>query len=156
MNRLKNLTIAIFVSPEFLGFLCVLTFVIFAPEKASNIGEAIRSDEDVWKYLPALTLIFAGATINYSFKLRAPLEAPTNKVLYHWPLYQILVDRVYISLFYGVCSGIASITLWFLGRQLEAHHVAFIFLTATLISGLTALTMLLAIQKLKEILTANI
>lgn len=153
MNRIRNLIIALFVSPEFIALLCALAFVTLAPAKASSIGEAIRSDDEIWKYLPALTLIFAGAAINYSFKLRAPLESPSNKALYQWPLYQLLVDRVYISLFYGISSGAASIALWFSGRQLDPSYVTLVFLTATSISGITALTMLLALQKLKEILT---
>nr|WP_131515295.1 hypothetical protein [Pseudomonas chengduensis] len=152
MNRFKNLAIAFFVSPEILLALGVFAFVTLSPESAANLGNAIRSESEIWKYLPALTFIFAGAAINYSFKLRAPLENSSNKALYQWPLYHLLVDRVYIGLFYGISSAAASFILWIIGQQLSPHHVALVFLIATTVSGTTALTMLLAQQKLRELL----
>ncbi|MFZ5525520.1 MAG: hypothetical protein ACOZE7_02585 [Pseudomonadota bacterium] len=155
MNRLKHLCATIFVSPEVAIALAVATFATTAPKLAAALGEAIRTDGEVWKYLPGLTLIFSGAAINSSFKLRAPLESPSNKILYHWPGYQLLVDRVYIGLFYGIFSAAASFVLWIIGQKINPVLVASIFLAATLISGATALTMLLAQQKLRELLEAN-
>lgn len=155
MNRIKHLCIAIFVSPELALGLAVAVFVTAAPKLAAELGVAIRSDPEVWKYLPALTLIFSGAAINSSFKLRAPLESFSNKILYHWSGYQLLVDRVYVGLFYGVCSAAASLALWIVGKKINPILTASIFLAATLISGVTALTMLLAQQKLRELLEAN-
>lgn len=155
MNRLKHFLIAAFVSPEVAIGLAVAVFAISAPKLAAALGDAIRSDAEVWKYLPVLTLVFSGAVINASFKLRAPLESFSNKILYHWSAYHLLVDRVYIGLFYGICSAAASLALWIVGQKIGPILVASIFLAATLISGVTALSMLLAQQKLRELLEAN-
>ncbi len=155
MNRLKNFLIAALVSPEVAIGLAVAVFAISAPRTAAALGDAIRSDAEVWKYLPALTLLFSGAAINSSFKLRAPLESFFNKILYHWPGYQLLVDRVYIGLFYGISSAAASLALWIVGQKINPILTASVFLAATLISGATALSMLLAQQKLRELLEAN-
>lgn len=155
MNRLKNFFIAALVSPEVAIGLAVAVFAISAPKAAAALGDAIRSDAEVWKYLPALTLLFSGAAITSSFKLRAPLESFSNKILYHWPGYQLLVDRVYIGLFYGISSAAASLALWIVGQKISPILTASVFLAATLISGATALSMLLAQQKLRELLEAN-
>ena len=155
MSRFKNIVLALLVSPEIVVCLSVLGLVVVIPDHIASLGEVIRSDPEVWKYLPALTFIFSGAAINSSFKLRAPLENFSNKVLYRWPAYQLLVDRVYIALFYGICSAGGSLALWVFGLKLEPVWVASVFLAATLMSGVTALTMILAQQKLRELLEAN-
>lgn len=151
MSRLKNLLFATFISPELVLALIVLVISYFAPTYTEKLGIAIHSDTEIWKYLPALTLIFSGAAINSSFKLRAPLESFSNKRLYEWPLYQLLVDRVYIGISFGIISAAASLMLWILGENLEPTYIAVIFLTATLVSGTTALSMLLAQQRLREL-----
>lgn len=152
MKRLKNFLLAALVSPEVVVALAIFAFVSYAPEQAAILGNAIRSDAEVWKYLPAITLLFAGAAINSSFKLRAPLESFSNKPLYEWPLYPLLVDRVYVGLAYGIASAIASLFLWFLGGRISPSQIATVFLLATAVSGVTALTMLLAQQSLRELL----
>lgn len=156
MSRLKNLILALIISPEIALTLAFFLFSSIWPNYAAILGGAIRADTEVWKYLPALTLVFSGAAINSSFKLRAPLENFSNKSLYQWPAYQLLVDRVYVGLFYGILASVAGIMLWILGGKLNNIHVAEIFLVATLTSGTTALSMLLAQQKLREIMEKNL
>ena len=156
MKRFNHLVLALIVSPEMVIGVAVLAFALLAPTPAANLGSLIRSDAEVWSYLPVLTFIFSGAAIRTSFKLRAPLESSYNRMLYQWPGYQLLVDRVYVGLFYGISSAGASLFLWMVGKKLEPLVVASIFLASTLMAGATALTMLLAQQKLRELLEANI
>jgi hypothetical protein len=150
--RIKNLLAATFISPEVVIVLAVMFFLQVMPAEAIALGKAIRSDVEVWKYLPTLTLAFSIAAINFSSKLRAPLENSSNKPLYQWPLYDFLVDRVYVGIFFSVLAGAASLSLWILGSYLSESTVAAIFLVSTLASGATALTMMLAQQKLRELI----
>lgn len=152
MKRLKNLALTLFVSPEVLSAAATLAFIYFLPNQAGELGKSIRADSEIWKYLPALTLVLSGSAISTSFKVRAPLENFSNKPLYEWPLYQLLVDRVYISLFFAISSAIAALALWFLGAKLGDVQIAAIFLGSAAVSGTTALTMLLAQQKLRELI----
>lgn len=152
MTRFKNLILAFFISPELVAILAVLALMKFCPAQYASLGKTIRSDDEVWKYLPALTLAFSTTAINYSSKLRAPLENFSNKRLYEWPLYNLFVDRVYVGIFYGVLSGTASLALWFIGKSLDDATVGAIFLASTISSGTTALTMMLAHQKLRELI----
>lgn len=155
MIRLKNIVLALFIAPELLIILSVICSSNLFPELVKTVGDAVLADDEIWKYLPGLTLAFASTAITYSSKLRAPLENTSNKTLYEWPLYQLLVDRVYISLFYAITAVAASFYLWFFGKQLDPIKVAVIFLSSCIAAGTTALTMILAHQKLREILEKN-
>ncbi|XQA62840.1 hypothetical protein ACM9XD_05670 [Xanthomonas sacchari] len=155
MNRIKNILFAFLFSPEALIAVVVIAFSYFFSSQAIALGKAIRSDAEVWKYLPGLTLIFAGAAINSSIKIRAPLESSSNKVLYQWPMYQLLVDRVYVGIFYGVASAAISLFIWIIGKEISFIVTASLFLAATLISAVTSMTMLLAQQRIRELLELN-
>lgn len=151
MMRLKNVLFALFISPELVEVLAVFALLQYFPTEYESLGKTIRSDSEVWKYLPALTLAFSTTAISYSSKIRAPLENFSNKRLYEWPLYHLLVERVHVGILYGVLAGAASLTLWFIGTSLNDENVGAIFLASTISSGTTALTMMLAHQKLREL-----
>jgi hypothetical protein len=151
MMRLKNLLSVLLISPEILIVIAVFVLLSFFPEKFQSLGESIRSDAEIWKYLPGLTIVFASTAFNYSSKIRAPLEGTSNKSLYEWPHYDLLVHRVYVSLLFAVLAGVVGLWLWFFGQSLTASTVGAVFLASTLASGTTALTMLLAHQKLREL-----
>jgi hypothetical protein len=112
----------------------------------------MRADDEVWKHLPTLTLLFSGLAFKFSSKLRAPLENQSNKALYEWPHYKLLKDRVLVSLIFASVSGIVGLGLWVLGGPAEPKIVGVTFLAATVTAAITALTMLLAHQKLRELL----
>jgi hypothetical protein len=155
MMRLKNLVLGTFISPEMLIVLVVFSLSSYFPLEFQRLGENIRSDVEIWKYLPGLTIVLSTAAFNYSSKIRAPLESTSNKRLYEWPHYALLVDRVYISLFFAIVAGTLGLWLWFFGKSLLASTVGFVFLASTLASGTTALTMLLAHQKLRELIETH-
>lgn len=151
MIRLKNTLAALFISPEFLILTsCIAGFYYFEPT-FGYIGESMRRDAEVWKYLPALPIAFSTAAIGFSSKIRAPLENFSNKTLYEWDLYHLLVDRIYISFFYAIFATGTAISLWFFGQSLDASIIGISYTFAVLSSGATALTMLMAQQKLREL-----
>lgn len=140
------------ISPEVVVVLIVLVCLQFFPAPFMELGKSIRSDAEIWKYLPGLIFIFSTTAFNFSSKLRAPLENFSNKSLYEWPLYHLLVDRVYVSLLYAIAAGFAGLWLWFFGQSLTEPIVGAVFLASVGSSGTTALTMLLAHQKLRELI----
>jgi hypothetical protein len=152
VNRFFNLLAVLFVAPEFLvGLICLGTFYYFE-YFFEWIGKSIRADAEVWKYLPALPLVFSTAAFNFSSKIRAPLENLSNKILYEWNFYQLLVDRVYVGFFYAIFAGFTAVSLWFFGQSLSYSKVGVIFIFSVISSGVTALTMLMAQQKLRELI----
>jgi len=152
MKRVKSLLFCIFVSPELLVILLVAVGLIYSPESMGTLGKKLKSDSEVWKYMPTLTLLFSGAAFGLSSKIRAPLENSSNKLLYEWPLYPLLVDRVLVSVAFAVVCGATGLSLWIFGQSLTATTVGIVFLASTGVSATTAFTMLLAHQKLRELI----
>jgi len=152
MKRIKNIFFVVFVSPELLVFLSIGAVGHFYPAILESVGAKIKADSEVWKYLPTLTLAFAAMTFRLSSKLRAPLDNSSNKALYEWTYYPLLVDRVMVSLLFSVVCGISALALWIYGDTLSPLQIGAIFLGSTIAVSATALTMLLAHQTLREIL----
>ncbi|HXE96937.1 MAG TPA: hypothetical protein VN642_11055 [Dongiaceae bacterium] len=152
MKRFRNLLLSIFVSPELVVVLLVVVGLVYSPEFMGALGKKLKSDSEVWKYMPTLTLLFSGAAFGLSSKIRAPLENSSNKLLYEWPLYPLLVDRVLVSMAFACICGATGLLLWVFGQSLSATTVGCVFLAATGVSATTAFTMLLAHQKLREII----
>lgn len=155
MIRVRNFFAALFISPEFVFCLALLAGFMYFPELFEALGLKMKADDEVWKYLPTLTLLFSGLGFKYSSKLRAPLENKSNKALYEWPLYPLIVDRVIVSLLFSVLCGIIGIGLWVVGGSVQPKMVGLVFLAATATAAITALTMLLAHQKLRELLETH-
>lgn len=143
---------AIFISPEAIFLLLSVMVIVYRPELLSDLGTKLKSDSNAWKYLPTLTLLFSGAALRLSSKLRAPLENSSNKVLYNWPLYHFLVDRVIVSIGLSILCGLIGLSLWVFGKDLSGEAVGEMFVISTGMSAITALTMLLAHQKIRELI----
>ena len=152
MERIKYFLLALFVSPELVILLLAVFGLIYFPELMNGLGKKLQSDSEVWKYLPTLTLFLSGAAFSLSSKIRAPLENSSNKILYEWPLYPLLVDRVMISLVLAGFCGIISLSLWIFGQSMSSVAVGTVFIAATGVSASTAFLMLLAHQKLRELI----
>jgi hypothetical protein len=152
MKRFKNLITILFISPEFLVTIIIYAIYNFYPAFLESIGTKIQADAEVWKYLPTLTFFMASLAFTFSSKLRAPLVNKSNKILYDWPLYQLFVDRVIVSLLFAVVCAITALLLWVYGASMSPVQIGAIFLGSTIAVSTTTITMLLAHQKLIEIL----
>ena len=152
MRRLLWLLLALLLSPEFLVAVLLFGFYFFFSSILSELGHHLVSDKEVWKYLPALPTALAAYAFSMSFKIRSPSKGELNKLLYEWPLYQLLIDRVYVGIFYAIACFALSLLLWISGGSQDNAIVALLFLEAVAVSGISALTMHEAAQRLPEIL----
>lgn len=152
MKRLCWAVLGIILSPELLAVGLSVVVELWWPELFSMLGRKLEADSEIWKYLPTLTLGLAAYSFKLSSNLRAPLQGHANKSLYQWPMYQFFVDRVYIGMGYSVAAALGSLILWMFGKDLDHRFVGLIFVSATTVASATALTMLLAKQKLTELL----
>ncbi|MCP4988060.1 MAG: hypothetical protein GY928_19010 [Colwellia sp.] len=148
MKRFKNLVTVMFISPEFLVLIVIFGIYQFYPPFLKSIGTKIQADAEVWRYLPTLTFVMASLAFTFSSKLRAPLVNKSNKILYDWPLYQLFVDRVIVSLLFAIVCAITALVLWVYGASMGSVQVGAVFLGSTISVSTTAITMLLAHQKL--------
>lgn len=155
MKRLLDFLRALFISPEFLFILISVALYKFNFQLFSKIGSRIQEENKIWEYLPFLPFLFTSAVIKISYTIRSPLEK-NNKILYKWPLYTYLKNRVYVSIFICILCCLSGFYIWFFEDIKDLALVGVIFFDSIFISGITALTNLLASQKLKEILEIGI
>jgi hypothetical protein len=152
MKRLGWFLTGLVLSPEVLVLALVVGLAWWWPDGFALVGRKIEADSEVWKYLPTLTIGLGIYSFNLSSKIRAPLQDDANKYLYEWPMYHFLVDRVYLAMGYSTCAVFGSLALWIFGKGLPGTVVGIVFISSTAVASVTSLTMLLAKQKLTEIL----
>ncbi len=140
------------ISPELCFLLAVVLVYQLWPDVLSFAGQPFKEKGDVWKYLPTLPILFTGIVFKGGEKIRAPLDNAMNKILYEWPFYNFLRNRVLFSFFICIFCSISAISLWIFIDSLKPSIVGAIYISATGISGLTALCIILALPSLKEIL----
>lgn len=142
----------LFISPEVVFLLVILLVYQLKPEWLFLVGLPFKKNGEIWKFLPSLPILFTGVVIKVGGKIRAPLENSSNKLLYGWPLYSFLRNRVLVSIFICILCSIGALTIWLFIENLTPITVGAIYLLSVGISGLTALCIVLALPTLKEIL----
>ncbi|MBF0246668.1 MAG: hypothetical protein HQL36_01130 [Alphaproteobacteria bacterium] len=153
MKRIKNFFFAIIVSPEVvLPIIIALSIDFLSPNLTTKIGNLLNTNDDAWKYLPGLIIAISIAAFKFTFDLRQPLSNTSNKTLYSWPEYQLLVDRIYISILFIGMSCLIGVGLFIFKNQYSHDITGIFFIIGMTTSTSTFLTMALALQKLREIL----
>ena len=151
MKRLIDIVRFTLISPEFSWILALIVLAYSYPAPLTIIGEKIGDNDDVWKFLPTLPLIFAGVTFRLSSKIRAPFDRG-NKQLYEWCQYNRIKDRLYASYFLTFISVLATISIWIFYKDLSPTVLGLVFLSSVGVSGIIAFEIFLAAQKIREIL----
>lgn len=152
MKRTLDIMRMLFISPEFLVILIICSMNLYTKDFLTLLGSQFKTNDEIWKFLPTLPLLFSGLAFTISNKVRAPFEGKNNKSLYEWPGYQGITDRVTLSKIYCLFCGAGAISIWIFSKQLPAQFISSIFLISTVVSGTVAFFMFESSQKLREIL----
>ena len=152
MKRLIDIIRFSIISPEFLVMLLILMFNYFYPEFFTLIGKKLNENDELWKYIPTLPVLFCGITFRISAKLNAPLENTSNKKLYEWASFHQITDRIMASYFICIICCICAFLIWFFMKELGLNLVGMLLLGASIISGLTAFQIFIASQKIRQII----
>lgn len=139
-----------FISVEFLVFLGVVVIWYFFPAAWTFVGETLKSQEEVMKYLPVLPIALCGFSITLSWKLLSP-QSGSNKELYEWPDYWKL--RLLRDVTIGLCvlyAGVSIVT-WIFGSTMPSSWVGAVWTWAIISALVTCGSALLAVFNLKEI-----
>ena len=152
MKRVIDIKRMIVISPELCVILLVILVNIYAEKHINTLGSLFKTNDEIWKFLPSLPILFSGITFKTSKKVRVPLDTGSNKALYEWPLYHMITDRILLSKAYCIICGTGAISIWLFCKQLPEYMIASIFLLSTLISGVTAFFMHDASQKIREVI----
>jgi len=151
MKRLLDIIRFSIISPEFVVLLLIIVLNYYFPNIFEFVGSKLKSNDEIWKYIPTLPLLFCGLTFKFSSKLTTPLENSSNKPLYEWGAFHKINDRVVASYLICILSCIAAFAIWLLVNELESNILGCILLGAITISGLTAFQVFLAAQKIRQV-----
>ncbi len=155
MKRILDFFRALIISPEFLIVLISILLYKTGFQFFTKIGSRIQGEEKIWQFLPSLPFLFSSIVFKYSNRILAPSEK-NNKILYKWPLYKHLKNRVYVSILICLLCCLISLYIWFFEDVKDVSIIGVIFFNSILVSGVTALSNFFASQKLKEILALGI
>ena len=151
MSRLLDWLRMLFISVEFVGGLAVLAGYLHFTDLFSEIGAILRSDKVLWLPLCGIPTGLTGWAIRECGKLRSPLDKEENRVLYGWPGYPKLRDRAVFSLSLSVLCTVGAVGVWLAGKKLDDGKLAGLYIAFVVISGITVLSLVLANQRIKEI-----
>lgn len=153
MKRIIDILRVIFISPEFLILLIVFVLQIYKADWFILIGKQFQSNNEIWKFLPTLPMLFTSLVFKFGKNIRIPLE--NNKQLYQWNEYYRITDRVHIGIYISILSSIGAISVWLLIDIISNLYIGIIFISSIGISGFSALTMHLASISIREVLDVN-
>ena len=151
MKRIIDILRFTFISPEFAWALGLAVLLYIYPSPLVMIGKKIGANDEVWKWLPTLPLVFAGVTFRLSSKIRAPFDKG-NKQLYDWYYFNRITDRLYASYILVLMSVISTISIWIFSDDCPPSIVGLVFLGSVGVSGCVAFEIYLASQKIREVL----
>ncbi|TNI05519.1 hypothetical protein CF135_12650 [Aeromonas veronii] len=152
MNRIIDILRFTIISPEFVVILITAAITYSYPEVFILIGGKLKSNAELWKFIPSLPVIFTGVTFQVAQKVNAPLENMSNKKLYEWISFHKISDRIIASYLICILCCTASLTIWFFISDLSELMLGSILLSSILISGLTTFQIILAAQKIRQII----
>jgi len=153
VKRIIDILRVILISPEFLILLIVLVLQIYKADWLILIGKQFQSNNEIWKFLPTLPMLFTSLVFKFGKNIRIPLE--NNKQLYQWDEYYRITDRVHIGIYISILSSIGAISVWLLIDIISNLYIGIIFISSIGISGFSALTMYLASISIREVLDIN-
>lgn len=151
MKRIKDIAIAVCISPEVVIILFCLFLYHHYPELYQWIGARVSARADVIKYfcfIPVGLLVL-------SLKIAFPLLFPGDKemkILQAWPKYHMLKDRYVISLLFIAGCSVASIAVWALNLPVPDARFIAVIIGSILISCITYALLFFAQIRVKEIL----
>ncbi|BFM20114.1 hypothetical protein [Gilvimarinus japonicus] len=151
MKRILDVVRFTFVSPEFAWILGLIALLYVYPYPLIVVGEKIGANDEVWKWLPTLPLLFSGITFRLSSKVRAPFDKG-NKQLYEWLDFYRITDRLYTAYILAAISSISIISIWIFPDTFSLAIIGLVFFAAVGVSGFVALQVFLAAQKIREII----
>ncbi|CAJ1902809.1 hypothetical protein FNBNMHLP_03538 [Aeromonas jandaei] len=152
MSRVLDILRFTIISPEFVVILLTVAITYGYPEVFVLIGGKLKSNTELWKFIPSLPVIFTGVTFQVAQKVHAPLENASNKQLYEWSSFNKISDRIMASYLICIMCCVASFTIWFFMSELSESMLGSILLSSILISGLTTFQIILAAQKIRQVI----
>ena len=150
MRAFGELLRVVFVSFEFLFFLCWVDVYFAWPRTIEVIGEVLTTQENALESLPIALITLCGVTFQQAWKLTTPREDAGRELL-DWPAYWQLRLRRNVALSIGAATAIGSILVWLFSSKLSALHIGFVSGACAGVSAINTASVVFAAFTLREI-----
>ncbi len=140
------------ISFEILFLLVLLAVMQFYSEPFELLGNQIKTNIEIWKYIPTIPIASCVFSIQYAWKILNPINSSSNKILHEWPNYWKLKFRIISSIFLCVACVAASFIIWIFVESFSAKIIGVIFIASCCISLIVASNELLAAFKIRELI----
>ena len=152
MKRVIEFFRVIVISPELLIVLLVVIFAEYSPMPIVKIGARIKSDQELWKYLPVIPTAILVWAFTQAKDILFPHGSSSNKELLDWPLYWKLKLRVLISMGWMLFSVISALAVWFFKNDVSELGIGIVFCISVSVSLVVAVSMWLAMLMIRQII----
>jgi hypothetical protein len=151
MRLLVDFLRVTFVSFEFVFLVSLLSVGRIAPSWYNFIGEALKGQQEVLKWIPCLPIALCAFAVQQAWKLTAPIEG-LNRELVDWKGYWRLKLRRNYSICFSVATAALAVSLWVFSPRLDPFWFGLLTITAIGESLINAGCMFFAALTLREIL----
>jgi hypothetical protein len=151
MRQILEFLRVIIISPEIIIILSIIATSVYYPNIFTLIGFKVKSDQELWKFLPAIPLTIFAWAIAQAKDILFPSGSSSNRILLDWPEYWKLKIRVIISLLLILLSVFASLIVWIFKIEVPAVAIGAVFCGSVAISVITACCLWLAFVNIKQI-----
>lgn len=155
MHRIIDIFRFIIISLEAMWVGIIFVIYLYFNEYLQILGAQLIGNSNLWKTLYLLPIGFLMSSLKSTSGIRSPLDKNENKILYESNVYKKITDRVIYSLFQNIVCCIGMFAVWMFPAKLSEGAHGALFLIFVGISGISALTLILTEQKLKELLTLH-
>jgi hypothetical protein len=142
---------ALIISPELVAALIIIGISIFQPNWVEAVGNKVKSDQEIWKFLPAIPFAILAWAISQSKDILFPSASSSNRLLLDWPYYWKLKIRVIVSMFLILLCVFASLAIWIFKDEASSLVIGSVFGISTMVSCVVACTLWLATINIRQI-----
>jgi hypothetical protein len=142
----------LFISFEAVFLLTMIAALQFYPVPFELIGNQIKANNEIWKFIPTIPLAICVFSIQYAWKILNPINNSSNRILHEWPNYWKLKFRVISSIIICAACVAASLIIWIYATSLSDRIMGAIFIASCCIALIVALSELLAAFKVRELM----
>jgi hypothetical protein len=147
---LEFLRVAV-ISLEFAFTLAVLGISYGNPDFVAFVGDSIRSQSEVIKWIPAIPVTLCALAFQWAWKLTTPLEKNSRELM-DWPGYWRLKLRRNYSLVLSVWASALAIIIWVFAQSLSTFWLGALSLICLGVATINSGCMFMASLTLREIL----
>jgi hypothetical protein len=156
MKRVIDIVRTFVISPEFLFVAIISLLVYIKPTIFAKLASMVNTADEPIKFLALVPISITVYLMSKKDELLFPEQHSSYKILQSWPDYQMLLDRYWIAITWGIICSLPCLAIWIFSGDLTNYIIFSLFFCSIITSVITALTFFGATITLRRILSATI